>query len=155
MDPSINKRRSIESAKQPSKVKKLDDSGKHGRPSIPRLTVKVKVIRRIKSRNQETSRWRGTFRNTSRRPWCSASGKIGTECYRRQSSSITRARRTNKPLGIVDFNKVDTNVIVDDKDDKSFKITMRGQEKEIILKASSDEEAAKWVKKMEKMIKVS
>jgi len=38
---------------------------------------------------------------------------------------------------------------------KLFKITMRGQEKEIILKASSEEQAAKWVEKMEKMIKKS
>lgn len=66
-----------------------------------------------------------------------------------------KSDQEKKPKGIVDFDKVDTTVELDEKDPKIFKISMRGQDKEIVLKASTEEEAAQWVKGIEKRLKKS
>ncbi|CAI2366371.1 unnamed protein product [Moneuplotes crassus] len=144
---SINKRRSVGSCKQPTQPRKLGDSGEHGRPSIPRLTVKVKKPGDIKMKGH-LSKYQ---------PKALVFGKWKDRYCILQKTKFKyyKSKEDKKPLGIVDFDKVDTTVVLDDKDDKAFKITMRGQEKEIILKASSEEQAAKWVEKMEKMIKKS
>mmetsp|Transcript_21530 Transcript_21530/g.19096 ORF Transcript_21530/g.19096 Transcript_21530/m.19096 type:complete len:163 (+) Transcript_21530:211-699(+) len=57
--------------------------------------------------------------------------------------------------GVIDFNKVECFVSIHPDDEKIFKLGMKGNSKEIVLKGSNEEEAADWRIKIEDCIKKS
>ena len=76
----------------------------------------------------------------------------GIVCWNKDKFKYYESQIDKSHKGVINFDQVEASVFVIPDKTTCFKITWKGQSKEFVFKAESDEEALEWVNKIEECI---